>query len=320
MERRHFLASLSAAAVASQLPLRASSDIGADAPPSGSGRITLLHTNDTHSRIEPFGPGNGAISGLGGVARRATLVKQLRQQLGAVLLLDAGDTFQGTPYFNRYKGRLDYQLMRMVGYDAGTLGNHDFDNGVGMLVEAMESMEKLQHANPPFVFVNCNFDFKGAPSLGKRVRPYLVKEFPGLRVGITGVGVAFAGLVAPKNHEGIIWKDPYDSLKPIVKRLREVEKVDLVVVLSHLGYNLNGSAPDDLQMPGQVAGIDAIIGGHSHTFLDKPTKVPQTQGETLVFQVGFGGVNLGRMDFAVARGAVRAASGSAMPVMGSIVT
>jgi 5'-nucleotidase len=313
VKRRDFLASLSAVAVGSQLPLRASED---PSVPLASGRITLLHTNDTHSRIEPFGPGNGAISGLGGVARRATLVKQLRQQLGSVLLLDAGDTFQGTPYFNRYKGRLDYQLMRMVGYDAGTLGNHDFDNGVGMLVEAMESMEQLKHANPAFPFVNCNFDCKGAPALGKRLRPYLIRDFPGLRVGLTGVGVAFAGLVAPKNHEGITWRDPYESLRPVVKRLREVEKVDLVVVLSHLGYNLNGTAPDDLQMPGQVAGIDAIIGGHTHTFLDAPTRLPQANGETLVFQVGFGGVNLGRMDFAVARGIVKVASGSAMPVMG----
>ena len=155
-----------------------------------------------------------------------------------------------------------------------------------------------------------------APALGKRVRPYQVREFPGIKVGITGVGVAFAGLVAPKNHEGITWRDPYESLRPIVKRLRETEKVDLVVVLSHLGYNLNGTAPDDLQMPGQVAGIDAVIGGHSHTFLETPTRVPQAKGETLIFQVGFGGVNLGRMDFAITRGTVRAASGGALPVRG----
>jgi 5'-nucleotidase len=310
MDRRAFMAALGATAIASHLPLGA-----ADAP--ASGRITLLHTNDTHSHIEPFGPGNGALSGLGGIARRATLVQQLRQLLGPVLLLDAGDAFQGTPYFNRYKGRLDYQLMRRLGYDAGTLGNHDFDNGVGPLVEAMAAMEQLQHANPPPAFVNCNFDFSGAPMLGQRVRPYLVREFPGLRVGLTGVGVAFAGLVMPKNHEGVSWKDPYASLRPVVARLREVDKVDLVVVLSHLGYDLQGTAPDDLQMPGQVAGIDAIIGGHTHTFLEAPTRVAQAKGETLVFQVGFGGVNLGRLDFAGTRGAIRSASGSSMPVLGS---
>jgi 5'-nucleotidase len=128
------------------------------------------------------------------------------------------------------------------------------------------------------------------------------------------VGVAFAGLVDPKNHAGIQWRDPYESLKPVVKRLRDIEKVDLVVVLSHLGYDNQGGAPDDLRMPSQVPGIDAIIGGHSHTFLEVPTKVAQAQGETVVFQVGFGGVNLGRMDFALARGQVKAASGSTLPV------
>ena len=318
MDRRDFLASLGAAAVASRVPLKAAEAgaPGAASTTGSSGRITLLHTNDTHSRIEPFGPGNGAISGKGGMARRATLVKQLRGQLGSVLLLDAGDTFQGTPYFNRYKGRLDYQLMRMIGYDATTLGNHDFDNGVELLVEAMASMEQLKHKNPPFAFLNCNFDCKGAPELARRLKPYLIRDFPGVKVGITGVGVAFAGLVAPKNHEGITWQDPYESLKPVVKRLREVEKVDLVVVLSHLGYDNKDAAHDDLRMPGQVAGIDAIIGGHSHTFLEAPVKVKQAQGETLVFQVGFGGVNLGRMDFALARGEVKAASGAAMPVVG----
>ncbi len=309
MKRRDFLAALGATAAAASLPLKA-----APAEVPASGRITLLHTNDTHSHIEPFGPGNGALSGRGGMARRATLVKRLRSELGASLLLDAGDVFQGTPFFNEYKGRLDYRLMRMVGYDAGTLGNHDFDNGVDMLVQAMESMERMDHPNPPFPFVNCNFDFTGAPELGKRVRPYLVRDFPGIRVGITGVGVAFAGLVAPKNHEGIGWRNPFESLKPVVKHLREVEKADLVVVLSHLGYQMLDSDFDDLRLPTHVPGVDAVIGGHSHTFLDTPTRVPQALGETLVFQVGFGGVNLGRMDFAVVRGQARAASGSSMAV------
>ena len=133
MERRNFLASLGALGLASCVSLR-----GKNSP--ANARLTLLHTNDTHSRIEPFGPGNGNVSGKGGMARRATLVKRLRNQLGNVLLLDAGDVFQGTPYFNRYKGVLDYKLMSMMGYDAGTLGNHDFDNGVSGLLSAMEEI------------------------------------------------------------------------------------------------------------------------------------------------------------------------------------
>lgn len=301
MERRLFLSSLGAAGVLAGLPLGASESSG-----SPAGRVTLLHTNDTHSRIEPFGPGNGSLSGKGGMARRATLVRQLRQQLGNVLLLDAGDTFQGTPYFNQYKGRLDYKLMSMVGYDAGTLGNHDFDNGVESLLEAMKEAS--------FDFVNCNFECKGAPELAKRLRPYVIKEMAGLRVGITGIGVAFKGLVAPPNHKGVTWLDPEKALKPIIERLRNIEKVDLVVLLSHLGYNFNGEAIDDLQIAKLVPGIDAIIGGHSHTFLKEPTRIQQGRGETLIFQVGFAGVNLGRMDFTTSKKEVRASSGTPLSI------
>lgn len=300
MDRRTFLSSLGLPALASGLGLGAAEA----APRAPAGRVTLLHTNDTHSRIDPFGPGNGNLSGRGGMAQRATLVRDLRKHLGGVLLLDAGDTFQGTPYFNRYRGKLDYRLMSLMGYDAGTLGNHDFDNGVDALVEAMQEAT--------FAFVNCNFITRGAPHLGERLQPYVVKAFPGMRVGLTGVGVAFHGLVAPGNCKGVDWIDPVEALKPVVARLRDVEKVDLVVVLSHLGYDMKGDAPDDLAIAKLVPGIDAVIGGHTHTFLDEPTRVKQARGETLVFQVGFAGVNLGRMDFTTARREVRAASGTSL--------
>ncbi len=310
MERRHFLSSLGAAAAASQLPLTAASQlslVGAGtAESNAASRITLLHTNDTHSHIEPFGPGNGAASGKGGMARRATMVKQMRAAIPNLLLLDAGDTFQGTPYFNLYKGKLDYELMSKIGYDASTLGNHDFDNGVDMLLEAM--------AFANFPFLNCNFDCKGAPALAKHLRPWIVKEFPGFKVGLTGVGVDFKGLVSADNHKGVDWRSPDEVLKPVIRHLREVEKVDLVVLISHLGYDLKGDAIDDLRLPGLVSGIDAIIGGHSHTFLDQPTKIQQERGETHVFQVGWGGINLGRMDFAMAKGQVKAGSGSPISV------
>ena len=301
MDRRLFLASLGAAAAATQLPLR-----GADSDLAS--RITLLHTNDTHSHIEPFGPGNGAASGKGGMARRATLVKRLRASIPNVLLLDAGDTFQGTPYFNQYKGKLDYELMSKIGYEASTLGNHDFDNGVESLLEAMEFAK--------FPFLNCNFDCKGAPALGKRLTPWMVREFPGFKVGLTGVGVDFKGLVSAGNHKGVDWLSPEEVLKPVIRHLREVEKVDLVVLISHLGYDLHGDAMDDLNLAKLVPGMDVIVGGHSHTFLDQPTKIQQEQGETHIFQVGWGGINLGRMDFGMAKGQVRAASGMPIPVAG----
>ena len=302
MERRHFLTSIAVASAASQISLR-----GAEGSPAS--RITLLHTNDTHSHIEPFGPGNGQASGKGGMARRATMVKQFRASIPNLLLLDAGDTFQGTPYFNQYKGKLDFELMSKVGYDASTLGNHDFDNGVDMLLEAMEFAK--------FPFLNCNFDCKGAPALAKRLTPWMIKEFPGFKVGLTGVGVEFKGLVSTDNHKGVEWRSPHEALKPIIHQLREVEKVDLVVLISHLGYDLHGDAIDDLHLAKLVPGIDAIIGGHSHTFLDQPTKIQQDCGETNIFQVGWGGINLGRMDFALSKGQVRAASGMPLPVSAS---
>lgn len=299
MDRRRFLAGTGATAAAASLPWSLHST---DAPT----RIMLLHTNDTHSHIEPFGSGEGKLSGRGGTARRATLVKQLKAKQPNTLLLDAGDVFQGTPYFNRYKGLLDYQLMSMMGYDAGTFGNHDFDNGVEGLVAAM--------AEAKFPMVNCNFNAKGAPELAKRFQPHLVKSFPGIKVGITGVCVAFQGLVAPKNHTGVEWMDPEKSLKPIIQNLREREKVDMVVVLSHLGHDMQGTAIDDLNLARLVPGIDVIIGGHSHTFMDEPVVVENPRGKTHIFQVGWGGVNLGRMEFSLHQGNLKAANSMAVPV------
>jgi 5'-nucleotidase len=162
--------------------------------------------------------------------------------------------------------------------------------------------------------VNCNFDCKGAPLLGKRLQPYILRDFPGVKVGITGVGVDFRNLVSPRNHAGVTWKDPYESLKPVVRHLREKEKVDLVVVLSHLGHDGKGERHDDLQMPAAVPGIDVVIGGHSHTFLEQPLRLPSATGSTLVFQVGFGGVNLGRMDFTLVKGSIKGSSGAALGI------
>jgi 5'-nucleotidase len=298
MDRRTFIQALGAATLASRLPLKAAT--------GAAGRITLLHTNDTHSRIEPFGPGSGSLTGKGGIARRATLVKQIRRATPNVLLLDAGDVFQGTPFFNQYKGLLEFKLMSMCGYDAGTLGNHDFDNGVDGLVAAMSEAR--------FPILNCNLDAKGAPGLAAQLHPWIVKDLPGVKVGLAGVCVDFKGLVSAENHLGVDWRDPVQALKPIVRHLREVEGVDLVVLLSHLGYDRQGDDIDDLNLARLVPGLDVIIGGHTHTFMDAPVKVANAEGETAIFQVGFGGVNLGRMDLVVREGVKLAAAGRAVPV------
>jgi 5'-nucleotidase len=299
MERRGFLSALAAAALASRLPLRAQDP--------HTGRVTLLHTNDTHSRIEPFEPGSGKLAGRGGIARRATMAHWVRQAVPNVLLLDAGDVFQGTPYFNQFKGVVDYRLMSLCGYDAGTLGNHDFDNGVEGLLAALEEAR--------FPILNCNFDCAGAPALAARLQPWLVKELPGVKVGLTGVGVAFEGLVSPWNHRGVDWRDPVAALKPVVRHLREREGADLVVLLSHLGYDRAGAAIDDLNLARLVPGIDVIIGGHTHTFMEVPKAVEREDGTTEIFQVGWAGVNLGRLDVTLRGGAKVACTGVPVPVL-----
>ena len=292
MKRRDFLGAMSAlGAAAAGAPLRAQA-------PSGATRISLLQTNDTHDHLDPFPAGSGRQSDLGGIARRATLIKRLRHELGNVLVLDAGDSFQGTPYFNEWKGRLDFELMSMVGYDAVTLGNHDFDAGVDGLVEAMKAAT--------FPFVCTNLAFSGAPELGRRVAKQIVREVGGVKVGILGATYKFDGMVLPENHKGVAWIDPMEALAPAVKRLREQERCALVVLSSHLGMKGEGGRTGNLELAAQLPGIDAIISGHTHQFMDAPAVVKNEGGETVVFEVGYGGADLGRLDFSIRDGRVAA--------------
>lgn len=261
--------------------------------------ITILHTNDTHSQIDPLPP-NDRNAGKGGVARRATLVKRIRQENPNTLLVDAGDVFQGTPYFNFYRGEVEYKAMSAIGYDVGTLGNHEFDNGVDALAAA------LKFAN--FEIVSANYDVKGTV-LESRVKPYVVKKLGGIRVGLFGLGISPVALITPANFKGITYNDPVVVARDVVKTLREKERCALVVAMSHLGYHENGQRGDSL-VASQVDGIDFIAGGHTHTFMERPVKTKQPCGaETLIFQVGKSGINLGRVDFTFRSGKLVAASG-----------
>ncbi len=199
-------------------------------PALGETLITILHTNDTHSQIDPILENDKAYAGKGGAARRATLVKRVRKESPNTLLIDAGDVLQGTPYFNFYKGEVEYKAMSMIGYDAGTIGNHEFDNGVESLAKAM------QFAN--FDVVSTNYDVRGS-ALESRVKSHAVKEVGGVRIGLFGLGISPIGLITPDNFKPLKYLDPVGMTRVVVKLLREQERCTLVLGMSHLGYYPN---------------------------------------------------------------------------------
>jgi 5'-nucleotidase len=255
----------------------------------GEKHITILHTNDTHSHIEPFEPNHRRYANKGGVARRAILVEQIRKENPNTLLLDAGDIFQGTPYFNYFGGELEFKMMSMLKYDAATLGNHDFDNGIDGF------HKQLPHAK--FDFVCSNYDFTNT-ILDDLVKPYKIFLKDGIRVGVFGLGIKLKGLVNKSLYKETNYLDPIEIAQDISRELKEEKQCDLVICLSHLGYQYKSDIVSDLKLATATQNIDLIIGGHTHTFLPKPTVIKNKKGENiLVNQVGAYGVNLGRIDF-----------------------
>ncbi|HQW23570.1 MAG TPA: metallophosphatase [Bacteroidia bacterium] len=252
-------------------------------------KLTILHTNDVHSRIDPFPANDPKYPNMGGVARRAALIKKIRAFEKNVLLLDAGDIFQGTPYFNLYGGELEFKLMSEMGYDASTLGNHDFDNGIDGLVKQMPHMN--------FPFLNANYSFADT-LLEKKVREYKIFHRGNLKIGVFGIGIELRGLVDPKLTGNILYNDPLVNANRISTLLKNEEKCDLVICLSHLGFKYNDKKVSDSILAKESSNIDLIIGGHTHTFLDEPTRIINNNGkEVLVAQVGWAGIKLGRIDY-----------------------
>jgi len=252
-------------------------------------KLTILHTNDTHSQIEPLPNDGRAYAGMGGMARRATLIKQIRSQEENVLLLDAGDMFQGTPYFNYFGGEPEFKLMSAMGYDAATLGNHDFDNGVAGLARMLP--------NAQFSILNANYNFSQS-ALSQKFKANQLFEKGGLKIGVFGLGIKLSGLVPDSLFQGIKYNDPIAVAREQVADLQK-QGAQMIICLSHLGYEAANDAPSDLILATQVSGIDLIIGGHTHTFLTEPKAIihPETGHQTLINQVGWAGINLGRLDF-----------------------
>lgn len=252
-------------------------------------QLTILHTNDVHSRIDPFPLDGSRNQGLGGVARRAALVKKIRSEQPNVLLLDAGDVFQGTPYFNLYGGELEFTIMSQMGYDASTMGNHDFDNSIAGFAK------QLPHANFPFLV--SNYDFNNTELKGK-TQPYKVFKKQGLKIGVFGVCIELEGLVNKKNYLETVYLDPIAKANEIASRLKNDLHCDFVICLSHLGYKYKENKVSDQVLAKATRNIDLIIGGHTHTFMKEPENILNLDGKvTTINQVGFAGINLGRLDY-----------------------
>ena len=253
-------------------------------------RLTVLHTNDVHSRIDPFPMDGGVNQGLGGVAARAGIIEKIRAEVENVLLFDAGDIFQGTPYFNFYKGEPEIKAMSSMKYDATTIGNHDFDAGLPNLATQLTK-------NATFPMLVANYDFSGTP-MEYNYQPYKIFRKGKIKVGVFGIGIELAGLVPENLYGNTKYLDPVIKANETGYKLKKDHNCDFVICLSHLGNSYSDNKISDKRLAIESEDIDLIIGGHTHTFLPNPLVYKNKKGhDVLVNQVGWAGINLGRLDF-----------------------
>lgn len=252
--------------------------------------LYILQTSDTHSRIEPI-PAQTAdpAAGMGGVVRRATFVKDFRNEHPDVLLFDCGDISQGTPYYNLFKGEVEIKAMNLMKYDAMTIGNHEFDFG-------LENMAHLFRM-ADFPVVCANYEVKGTVLEGI-VKPYVVLERSGLRIGVFGISPKLEGLVQADKCEGVVYKDPVATAQQMADLLKEKEHCDVVVCLSHLGIQPGADASEeyDNNLVAKARNIDIILGGHTHTNMEQPAVYQNADGKNVpIMHVGKSGVYVGKM-------------------------
>ena len=251
--------------------------------------LVILRTNDTHSQIEPIRVGRN--KGLGGVERRLQYIDSIRAKYGKrkVLLLDAGDFNQGTPYYTVAHGDLEVELVNMMGYDVMTLGNHEFDNGQADLARRLRKCRQK--------VVTCNYDFTGTPLEG-RVKPYVIVRRGGMKIGIIGTTSYLEGVVLKSHLDGIVRLNAIEEVNKWADYLKNRRHCDLVILLSHFGFD-GGSydKPSDVLMVQNSRNLDLVIGGHSHTFLNEPRVVEDLDGRRIpIVQTGSQGTVVGRFD------------------------
>lgn len=252
-------------------------------------KITILHSNDVHSQIEPFPINHDRFPDRGGFARRANIFKDIIDLNPNTLIFDAGDIFQGTPYFNFFKGELELKLMKEMGYNAATMGNHEFDAGLEKL------RDNILKTN--FNFISSNYDFTNTPLEGLTEK-YKIYNRGGIKIGVFGLGIELRGLVNPDLYKETKYLDPKEIADELTYFLKVDKKCDLVICLSHLGYQYKSEKISDVSLGKSTSNIDLIIGGHTHTFLDKPSIIKNKDDKDLIInQVGSNGVYLGKIDF-----------------------
>lgn len=248
--------------------------------------LIILQTSDVHSRIEPINQKGDRNFNEGGFVRRATFLDQFRKEHKNVLLFDCGDISQGTPYYNMFRGEVEVKLMNVMKYDAMTIGNHEFDFDV----DNMERIFKM--ADFPVVCANYNLD---ATVLKDVVKPYVILERFGLKIGVFGLGAKPEGLIQANKCEGVVYEDPIRVSNEVAAELKE-KGCDLVVCLSHLGVQM------DRNLVAKTRNIDVILGGHSHTFMKGPQNYQNLDGkEVPLMHTGKSGVRVGRLDLTVKR-------------------
>lgn len=252
-------------------------------------KLLILHTNDLHCRVEPFSESDPQYPGKGGMNRIAAYIKKMRDTEPELLLFDSGDFSQGTPYFNFFRDEVILRLMSEMGYNAATVGNHEFDNGVGELAKG------LRFAN--FPVISSNYDFSKTP-LNSLVKKNLIIERKGIRVGIYGLGIELSGLVDKKNSGNTIFINTVETALNQENHLRNEEKCDLVICLSHLGYDSASEKISDVKLAAKTHYTDLILGGHSHTFLEKPVTLSNADNKpVIVNQAGWAALMLGQIEF-----------------------
>ncbi len=292
MNRRNFIRKTSTvgALALSGLPL------GLARPADDYIKLTILHTNDWHSRIEPFSDGYN--KGKGGAENRAIQVSDIRAKEENTILLDSGDIFQGTPYFNMFGGEIEMKLMSELGYEASTMGNHDFDGGIDGF--------KKQLVHCDFPFITTNYDLSDT-ILHDQTKDYLLLNKNGIKIGLIGLGIELNGLVPVELYQNTRYLDPIKKGDEMAYKLKKEHGADLVICLSHLGYQYFSNKIDDMKLAQSTEHIDVILGGHTHTFLPYPTILKNAKGKPVIInQAGWASLALGKINLFFSKNKLKA--------------